>query len=385
MAAVDAVMRKTPRRARFITGSAYFAPRYTPLTFTSKIVSKVVSSTSSTSVFHCGTPALAKKTSSRPHAAVARSTRAWLSAARVTSAVSAMAWPPAPSILCTVVFAPASLTSATSTRAPSAAIATAAAAPMPDPAPVTIATLSRSLIASSLRLQRQLGQRADGDRVAGDQQRRHAGSLPLGHLLADALLRPAERHPVHQRVRHGRLGLRFPARQVLLLDGLRRVLVAVPARDVVVEVPAAGAHAAHVEREARLHHGPARGDIGAHDDRHHRHDVEGLRRAAARLETLVEPLAEHPAPPHREEHGDPAVGDLRRERDVLGPHRGQVDRQRGAAVQDRLERLAEAGGARPDVRDLVVLAAELERLLALEDRAHDLDVLACLRQRLAEP
>src|SRR5216117_2127387 len=384
MAAVDAVIRKTPRPARFITGSAYFAPRYTPFTLTSKIVSKVFSSTSSTSVYHCGTPALAKKTSSRPHAAVARSTSAWLSAARVTSAVSAMAWPRAPSILCTVAFAPASLTSATSTRAPSAAIATAAAAPMPDPAPVTIATLSRSLIASSLRLQRQLGQRADGDRVAGDQQRRHAGSLPLGHLLADALLRPAERHLVHQRVRHPRLRLRLPARQVVVLDGLRRVLVAVATRDVVVEVPPARAHAADVEREARLDDGAARRDVGAGDDRDHRHDVESLRRAAAGLEALVEPLAEHPAAARREEHRDPAVGDLGGERDVLGPDRSQVDRQRGAAVQDGLQRLAEAGGVRSRVRDLVVLAAELERLLPPEDRAHDLDVLARLDEWLAE-
>src|SRR5438034_236100 len=274
MAAVDAVIRKTPRPARFITGSAYFAPRYTPFTLTSKIVSKVFSSTSSTSVFHCGTPALAKKTSSRPHAAVARSTSAWLSAARVTSAVSAMAWPRAPSILCTVAFAPASLMSAPSTRAPSAAIAASAAAALP--------------------------------------------------------------------------------------------------------------HPAAVGREARLDDGAARSDVGAGDDRDHRHDVESLRRAAAGLEALVEPLAEHPAAARREEHRDPAVGDLGGERDVLGPDRGQVDRQRGAAVQDGLQRLAEAGGVRSRVRDLVVLAAELERLLPPEDRAHDLDVLARLDEWLAE-
>ena len=59
MADVDAVMRNTPRRWRFITGSAYLAPRYTPLTLTAMIWSKIFSSTSSTSVFHCGTPALA--------------------------------------------------------------------------------------------------------------------------------------------------------------------------------------------------------------------------------------------------------------------------------------------------------------------------------------
>jgi hypothetical protein len=64
MAAVEAVMRNTPRFCRFMTGSAYFAPSHTPLTFTAKIRSKAASSTSSMSCFHCGTPALAKNTSS---------------------------------------------------------------------------------------------------------------------------------------------------------------------------------------------------------------------------------------------------------------------------------------------------------------------------------
>ena len=94
------------------------------------------------SVFHCGTPALAKKTSSRPQRATACSTIEALSAARVTSARAPAAWPPAFSTCSTVFLMPASLTSTTSTRAPSRAMATALAAPIPDPAPVTIATRS---------------------------------------------------------------------------------------------------------------------------------------------------------------------------------------------------------------------------------------------------
>ena len=91
MAAVDAVIRNTPRRCFFIGGIAYFAPSQTPFTLTAMIRSKSASSTSSTFSGDCGTPALAKKTSSRPHPVSAFSTIIWLSAARVTSARTARA------------------------------------------------------------------------------------------------------------------------------------------------------------------------------------------------------------------------------------------------------------------------------------------------------
>src|SRR5206468_4310836 len=146
IAAVDAVIRNTPRRCFFITGSAYLAPSQTPLTFTAMMRSKMASSTCSTSSGDWGTPALAKKMSRVPHAASARSTIIWLSAARVTSARMARARPPAFSICSTVDFAPASFRSTTATRAPSRAMASAEAAPMPEPAPVITATLPSSLI-----------------------------------------------------------------------------------------------------------------------------------------------------------------------------------------------------------------------------------------------
>ena len=112
-------------------------------------------------------------------------------------------------------------------------------------------------------------------------------------------------------------------------------------------------------------------------------DASAADRPAA-LKPLVQPLAEELGAARGEEDRDPAVGDLRRQRDVLRSHRGQVDGQVGATVQDRAERLAESGGPRAGVRDLVVLAAELHGLLAAQDRAHDLDVLAGLDERLAE-
>ena len=79
----------------------------------------------------------------------------------------------------------------------------------------------------------------------------------------------------------------------------------------------------------------------------------------------------------REEDRQPAVGDLGGERDVLRPDRGEVDRHLAAQrVDDDLQRLAEAGRVLAGVGDVVVLAVVLERLLAAQDRAHDLDVLA---------
>ena len=53
-----------------------------------------------------------------------------------------------------------------------------------------------------------------------------------------------------------------------------------------------------------------------------------------------------------------------------------VDRQVRAAVQDALQRLAEARRARSRVRKFILLAAQLGGFLALQDLADDLDVLA---------
>jgi len=125
-------------------------------------------------------------------------------------------------------------------------------------------------------------------------------------------------------------------------------------------------------------------DVVADDHRARGHDVEGRRRAAARAKALVEPAAEERHATRREDRRDPAVGDLGGQGHVLGPDRRQVDRQIGAAVQDGAQRLAQPRRVAAAVRDLVILAAELERLLAPENRAHDRDVLARLAERLAK-
>src|SRR2546427_709323 len=250
---------------------------------------------------HWGTPAFAKKTSSPPKVASARSTIERLSSARVTSAARASARPPPFSICSTVALAAASLMSTTTIRAPSAAMASAEAAPMPEPAPVTIATRFSSFIAPS-RLEHQLGHEPDRVGVARHHQGGDTGRRPLGEALADERARPAERDLVHQRVGHGRLGLGLAAAEVQILDRPRRLLVAVA---------------------------PGQGH-------------------------------------------------------VLWPDGGEIDRDGRAPVENRAEGLAEAGGPGARIRDLVVLAPELDGLLAAKDRTDDLHVFARLHQRLAE-
>jgi len=104
----------------------------------------------------------------------------------------------------------------------------------------------------------------------------------------------------------------------------------------------------------------------------------------ARVKALVEPLPEQLHAARGEEGRNPAVGDLRGQGDVLWPDRRQVNGNFGSPVEDGLERLAETGRVRARVRNLVVLAAVLERLLASEDRPDDLDVLARAPERFAE-
>src|SRR2546421_12398261 len=252
-----------------MTASAYLAPSHTPLTLTAKIRSKTASSCSSMRVGNCGTPAFAKKMSSLPHVATAFSTISWLSAAFATSARAARAWPPAFSICSTTPLAPASSMSATTTRAPSRAIASADAAPIPEAAPVITATLPLSLIVRPPQrpsLRRQLGHRPRRELVARDQQRRDPRPRPLGEPLPDPRARPAERDLVHERVRHRGLGLLLAPGQVQILDRPGRRLIAVAARDVVVEVPAARPHATDVQREPRPDGLPARGDVVPDDD-----------------------------------------------------------------------------------------------------------------------
>src|ERR1700730_3488401 len=97
---------------------------------------------------HCGKPgvptaipALLCRMSKRPKVDIAVSIMCRACSASVTSTRIAAARPPALSIIRTVSRAPASLRSAASTEAPSAARRTAVARPIPDPPPVMTAVL----------------------------------------------------------------------------------------------------------------------------------------------------------------------------------------------------------------------------------------------------
>src|SRR5438034_11382635 len=147
----------------------------------------------------------------------------------------------------------------------------------------------------------------------------------------------------------------------------------------------ARAHAAHVEREHRLHEVEAGlhvvalyyGDGGGHVEAGER--LPAARAPEARLERVAVEAGAVGRVPDRE----PAVGDLGRLRHALRPGGGAGDGDL-APVEDRAERLPEAARARAAIGDLIMLALVLERALAGPDRAHDLDVLARPRERLAE-
>jgi hypothetical protein len=108
------------------------------------------------------------------------------------------------------------------------------------------------------------------------------------------------------------------------------------------------------------------------------------RLAAARLrEALVERPLQQVEALRVHPDGDQAVGDFGAALDAGRADRRRVDLHVLAAVQDALQRLAEAGGPRPRVGNLIVLALELERRLARQDLSDDADVLARARERLA--
>src|ERR1700730_13019650 len=180
-------------------------------------------------------------------------------------------------------------------------------------------------------LERQLGHDAKGlDLPHAADQRGHAGGLPDLEALADPLTRATQRHLVHERVRDRRR-LLLLAGKVEVLDALGGALVPVAAHEVVVEVAPARPHAAHVEGEARLDHGPAGGDIVAQHDGDGGRDVEareGFAAARAR-EARLERFLEDGHPLRREEDGKPAVGDLGGQRHVPRPDRWESPAGRG--------------------------------------------------------
>ena len=201
--------------------------------------------------------------------------------------------------------------------------------------------------------------------------------MPRLEPLGDPLLRADERDGVDELVGHRGDRLALLAGEVELLDPLGVLLPAVAADERVVEVSALCPHPADVERDVRPERVAERSHVVADEDARRRRDLEARRRGReARSEGVVEALG-------RDEDGEPAVGDLGREGDVLRPQGREVDRDLGAQrAQHQLQRLAESGRALAVPRDAVVLALVCDDVPP-QCRADDLDVLARLAERLA--
>ena len=117
-------------------------------------------------------------------------------------------------------------------------------------------------------------------------------------------------------------------------------------------------------------------------------EVVGRTPCAGTGEALGERRAVEAVGLRREEQRQPSIADLGCERDVLRSLGTEVDRDVGAERMQRgLQRLSQARAAAQ--RHLVLLADELDRLLASDDRSDDRDVLAgageWLRVGLAVP
>src|SRR4051812_10772176 len=154
-----------------------------------------------------------------------------------------------------------------------------------------------------------------------------------------------------------------------------------------MEVLALRAHAAEVEGVVGAQRIDALLDVVGHDQRHrggHVEVVEGAARALA-AEALGQSIPVEVLVAGGEQHRQPAVAELGRQRDVLRALGAEVNGNLLAQrVDRRLQRLAQPGRILPLVRQRIELAVELDRPLAGPDLTQDLDVLARARQRLLE-
>ena len=155
-----------------------------------------------------------------------------------------------------------------------------------------------------------------------------------------------------------------------------------PGKHLEVEVGVLRTHAAHVQREHRPDHRRRDFGIGMDHRRDHAHHLEGVGRAAGTRAS--EPFGEcrpiEAVRLGREPQWKPAVCDFCRQRHVLGALRRQIDRQvRAQRMDGRLQRLAQSRSSW--IGKGVVGSRELHPLLAGDDPADDLDVLARPGQR----
>ena len=214
-------------------------------------------------------------------------------------------------------------------------------------------------------------------RQRGDGQRGGPGLAERGEPVADVAFRADQRGQLEQLGRDQGRRLVLPAVQVGVLDLPGLGLVAQPPGQGVVEVLAAGAHPADVQREER----PGQVAAGGHVVADHQRGLGDHVQRAERRIPPGHPLGDRAAP-HlagllgQVEERLPALGQLGGERHVLRADGGDHDRDALAhRVIDQLERLAEPGAHRRRQRDLVGRPVVAEPLPA-PDHPADLDELA---------
>ena len=151
-----------------------------------------------------------------------------------------------------------------------------------------------------------------------------------------------------------------------------------------IEVLVLGAHASDIERQPG-----AQGVVGGVEVIIHRHgdkgcDVEIFEAftIAGFLKALFDRLAQYVIFVGVHPHGEYAIGDLASTAQPRGRNGGGVDGNIGRG-ENRLEGFAQTGRAFGLIGHLIYLAVELYRTLALEDLAHDLNVLLGARHGLA--
>ena len=169
-----------------------------------------------------------------------------------------------------------------------------------------------------------------------------------------------------------------------MLGGL---LIAVPPRQVVVEVLPLRTHATDVQGEDWFGLEPRPVDVVGHRGKHRGRDVEALcllRFAGRRKPFLEQRPVDAVGLLRRIEDRQPPVGDLRGESNVVRADCREVDGEVGVLwPQHQLERLAQAKCTFAPVGKLVVITIEAHRPVAGQRHADDRDVLAGYAERLS--
>src|SRR5215472_16011608 len=239
---------------------------------------------------------------------------------------------------------------------------------------------------------RGLGHHLDGLALARSHAERiRAAVLPGAIAFADARRRADQRFQIEPLVGYGGDGFVLVAREVQFLDAPGGVAEAAPDHDVIVKVLGAVTHAAHIERHLRLEARQRAFHVVVDLDMDGGLDgeiLQGLAVAGA-AEALLQPRAVLLHGARHETHRQPAVGDLGRQLDHRLTAGGEIDRDVGVHVQDRLERLGEASGALALVRQTNLAAFVRHGTFAPKDLAHDrhvvLDPIVGPAPRLAVP